>query len=236
MESTSDVFERVTDRLRILDRKDAAALRRWSATSPLLATSALSASSEVPVWVWGLRRKDADDVVRVLVRHAQADDEAAVLAVLVCLRPGLVKLGSRLPVPLDDVVNEAVVQILSVRLEARRRVIGGLLLDIRKQFWRAACRQPRQVLVDPYALAAYESRPAGLRQAAETAGEELAEVVADAWRRGRIDADEARLIVETRVLGDTVGAAARRRRQPRRAVSSVRERAESRLRLPLAAA
>jgi hypothetical protein len=61
-------------------------------------------------------------------------------------------------------------------------------------------------------------------------------VVTDAVQRGRLNGDEARLILETRVLGDTVAVASGRRRISRRAAYSVRERAENRLVVSQAAA
>jgi hypothetical protein len=151
MSLTSDVFERMERRLRMIDR-DGDALTKWSKSCPHLAVSGVGQVAAVPGWVSGLRQEQADEVVRVLVGHAQARDEAALLAVLVGLRPGLVRLGCRLHVPLDDVVSEAALRVLNVRLDGRRRVISGLLLDVRKRFWLAISREPRQVLVDPAEL------------------------------------------------------------------------------------
>jgi hypothetical protein len=173
--------------------------------------------------------EEADVVLRSLVGHAQGGDELASLVVLACLRPGLLSLARRADLRIDDVVAEAAVVVLEARLDGRRRVAAGLLLDVRHRFWERR-RQERRLPIerpseDPTACLEGIEAPGelGLEFGAS---EHLMKVVVEACRAGQVKADTARLIIETRVLGEDIGLAAERRGLSRKAAQTRRRRAE----------
>jgi hypothetical protein len=103
-------------------RGGARVLARWGGACGLLGRAGLAVPSDVPGWVCGLDCHAADGVLRQLVLLAQAGDREALLAVLACLRPGLLALAKRAGVALDDVLGEAAVVVLEFPATRRQRV------------------------------------------------------------------------------------------------------------------
>lgn len=109
--------------------------------------------------------------------------------------------------------------------------VAKYVLDVRHAIWAPACRRrhvesvptDRTQLADPV-------RPRGdLGAQPRTAAERLMALVHDAWRAGHLNSDRARLLIETRVLGDQMQTAADRPGVTRKAMYVRRDRAEARL-------
>jgi hypothetical protein len=204
-------------------------LEGWARRCPMLGRAAVSAPGEVPSWVWTLDRHHADVVLRNLVDLAQAGDQHAVLAVLACLRPGLCSLVTSLRVGMDEVMSEAGLVILTLPRTRRRRIAANLLLDVRHRVWERQRRAAREVpLGDSRDVAEMGINPGGVKLGRSSAGQ-VADIVLSAWRAGYLAEDPARLILETRVYGDTAVAAAARRGISPKAACERRRRAEARL-------
>lgn len=153
----------------------------------------------------------------------------AALAVVACLRPGLCSLVKSLRAGMDDVVSETALVVLTFSPTRRRRIAAGLLLDVRHRFWERQKRASREVPMG-------EGRPGdasygapGELESNRSAAEQLTDTVMSAWRAGHLGADAARLIVETRVYGESAVAAAARRGITAKAACERRRRAEVRL-------
>lgn len=230
MEPTNDVMIRIQRALARFDR-DSSTIRHWRRACPALARSPVSVPSQLPSWVWQLPRPEADDVIGILVKRAQDNDEAALLATVVCLTPGLRNLVNRMPVSIDEVVAEAAIRILEFPLARRRKIAAGVVLDVRHALWAPACRTPQiqAAPVDPLAMADLAVAPGELGVAERSADEQLVLLVRDAWRAGHLDTDRARLLLETRVLGQPIQVAADKCAANRSAVYMRRARAEARL-------
>lgn len=223
-----NALSRVEDELhRLRGARGAEVVAGWSKDCPALADAAVTAPAEVPAWVWRLERSEADRVLRVLVELAQAGDEAAVLTVLACLRPGLCALAGRIGVPVDEVVSEATFVVFEFPFARRRTVAGQLLLDTRKRLSRARERV-RDVPVGD-TRSGFEAPVSGDLGVVLPAVERLSQLVYLAWREGHLTKDAARLVIETRVWGVSVERAAVRLGISRRAAFDRRARAEARL-------
>lgn len=204
----ADVLSRVEQQLRLVRRhRGRSLIRRWADDCPRLVE--VEQPVDVPEWVWGLDRKAADDVFRGLVKIAQGGDGVALLTVLACLRPGLLSLSRRLRIPVDDLISDATHVVLRFPLARRRSVAGQLLLDIRQCYW-SENRRP-EVPVDGARGLLEVVRAPGELGSGMSAAEQLLRLVVAAWRVGVIGADDARLVVEFRVLGDPMATAAARR-------------------------
>lgn len=228
MEPTTNVLTRIETELA---RSDSSTMRRWSRACPLLASAKATHPSDVPSWVLDQPRDEANQAIASLVRLAQDGDQAALLTVILCLRPGLLKLAWRLPVSLDDIIAEATIRVLEFPVARRRNIVGGLVLDIRHAIWAPACRRRHvdAVPTDPGHLADTAQAPGDANAQPFTAAERLIALIHDAWRAGHLNTDRAQLLIETRVLGDQMQTAADRRGVSRKAMYVRRDRAEARL-------
>lgn len=224
-----DALGRVEAELRRASRRGGrAAMARWATACPMFEGSGGS-PVEVSAWVWRLDAGHADVALRALVDLAQAGDELATLTVVACLRPGLCSLVKSLRVGIDEVVSEASMVVLTFSPTRRRRIAAGLLLDVRHRFWELQKKVAREVPVGETVAreAAYGSP--GELDPTGTPPERLALVVFGAWRAGVLDRASAALILETRLYGETVVAAAARRGISAKAAYERRRRAEARL-------
>ena len=194
----SSGFRRVEERLAGYRGRAARRLmERWADTCSPLGEAGLQAPADIPEWVWGLDPQVADEVLRFLVTSAQAGDEAALLTALVCLRPGLASVArsrARSGVEVEDVVAVAATELLRVRLN-NRATVASVVLDVRREMSRRSPRPAPCELLDDPATGAVAAAPAE-----RSAGETLVRLVVDAHRQGVLALDEARLIVETRLL------------------------------------
>lgn len=198
---------------RISGRRCAAVLDRWRQRQPVLAVPEVRSLAELPGWVWAQRYARADQVVRCLVALAQDGEQLAALLVIACLRPGLCALARRMHVDTDDVVPELTLAVLEFPLDRRCTVAGQLLLEARLRLFRQAEKRQkdRSHLLD--------GGQDLLDRVVGTTGqglcrsvlEEIAVRVIDAWQEGRLTEDTARVILETRVAGESVASAATRR-------------------------
>jgi hypothetical protein len=185
-------------------------LAAWADVCPSLRVGGVRRPHEVPEWLWGRCPAEQDRVLRVLVRFAQdQEDELALLVVIACLRPGLLRLARTTGLPVDDVVAEATARVLEFPVRRRNRVAAGIVLDTRHRFWSTWRRRLDEQLVDPDEFQSI-CAPGGLSRE-PSAGEELVDTVVEGWRSGCIRRDDARLIIETRVLGTCMKHAARDR-------------------------
>lgn len=207
---------------------DSRVLKRWHRSCPLLADSAITTPSELPAWLWSLpNRQHQDDVLRALVSCAQQGDPGAALAVVACLKRGLYSLARRSPLPLDDLVAQATLRVLDLPLATRRNIAGGLLLDVRRYMWAECQEQAKTLPMAPSALSHLVDTTAADADNIDTsAGEQLLDLVADAHRQQHLSDDDARLIVETRLGGTDIHAAAQQRSINRKALYKRRDRAE----------
>lgn len=203
-------------------------LERWERACPLLGSGGLRSPRDLPKWVWSLGRDDADRVLRMLVAQAQAGDAAAVAAVLACLRPGLFALAVRTGLSVDEVLSEVALGLLRFPLARRASVAGQLLLDARRVIGRRREKE-RDVLEGDTRVALEDVEAPGELGVEVSAAEQLVQMVVAAWRAGDVGTDEARLILETRIAGTSVAAAAARRSVNRTAAYQRRQRAEKRL-------
>jgi hypothetical protein len=222
-------LSRFEQQLHLTRRQGRAVIARWSSDHPSLGSATLDSPADLPAWIWSLPINDADDVLRHLIRLAQRGDELASLTVLACLRPGLCSLAKRIGESLDEVVAEAAVLLFEYPYDRRRRVAAGFLLDLRKRFWVRRRRLAKEVLDDDPAEHLDAMPATGELGVQLSAAERLVDLVWTVWRAGQLDEDQARLIIETRVLGDQMAIAARRRGVTRRAAFERRVRAEARL-------
>jgi hypothetical protein len=238
MDRVSPFFRLVEHLGGVRGRRAHQLMLRWGEACPLLAKAGLGGPPEVPAWVSGLGRTDpeaADEVVRSLIGLAQSGDRVAAVTVLVCLRWGMCALASREEAPVEEVLAEASLVLLEFPVERRRRVMAGLLLDTRNRMWRQRQKLSREPACGDLREQADQQEAPGDLGVQRSAGEELVDVIRDAWRTDRLREDDARLIIETRVLGDEVAVAAARRSLTRNAAYLRRSRAEASLTGHLAA-
>ena len=203
-------------------------LERWRTDCPELAEAgaAITTPAELPTW---LREQPPDIANRVLARLVtltQDGDQLALVAVLVCLAPGIRALAARTGLRVDEVLSEVTLGAMTMSVERRTSVAGGLLLDARNRLWRAAQRDRRTEPLDD------ESRhPVAPGDLGVTvpAAQHLVQLVCQAHRDGVVDGTEASLILDTRVGGHGVRPIAQRLGLTPTAAYQRRTRAESKL-------
>lgn len=225
-----DALSRIEYELQCIPMREARRrLGEWRRECVALADAPpLISPRDIPPWVWKLDRQESNSVLRYLVGRAQSQDDVALLVVIASLRPGLLTLVSRWGYDDNEVIAEAPVVVLECPLSRRRRIAAGLLLDIHHRFWLQRRRIREVVGGDTRSRLADLPAPGELGVNIST-GEQLFGLVCGALRAGFIRPDEARIIIETRVLGDKVAVAAARRGVTRKAIYERRQVAEFRL-------
>jgi hypothetical protein len=220
-------------------------LTRWRRECSELTEAPIRTLAELKGWVHRLPADRADEVLRYLVTEAQrrepstrppvaaatpADDALALLAVIVCLAPGIRSLASRSSIGSDEAVSELALGILDFPVERRTRVAAGLLLDARNRLHRHAQRQNRCCSLDE-ATAAESRRPQmpGDPQEARPAAQRVVQMVCQAHRAGILNHADARLILHTRIGGHQVQPIATELGLSTTAAYQRRSRAEARL-------
>ena len=225
----SNALSRVEAELRgHAGRRGRRVIERWGDRCPPLADAGLGEPGEVPAWVWSLDPGDADVVLRVLVEQAQAGDAVAATAVLACLRPGICALAVRTGMAADEIVSEAAVAVLRFPVARRASVAGQILLDVRRAVRRERERQ-RDVVEGDTRVVLEKTEAPGELGAEPSMAEQVVALVVRARQADVIGDDDARLILETRVAGEAMTAAAARRSIGRTAAYQRRQRAEARL-------
>lgn len=209
------------------------ALRAWAADDPTLdfdSPAALVATTESRD-----RPGDADAVLAALARRAGTDDLAARFLLQLVL-PGckrLVRLyGRRDPEEWAAlVVSTMWDRIRHYPIDRRpERVAANLLFDVRQRVIRALRRHRPTAPLDHLPEHDLPAIAPGPGPAAE-----VVSAIGEAVRRGRVDLDDARLVVLTRLGEVTVAEVARHARTGEQTVRRRRHRAEARLRAVVAA-
>lgn len=235
---TTDSLGRAEEQLDLLTRgQEDVTLHRWRNASAELADAAISRPGQLRGWLRTRPTPMADGVLRGLVRLAQRGDATALLAVLVCLAPGIRTLSRRTGVSLDEAMSEVTLGVLEYPYARRSSIAGGLLLDARNRISRGARRAPEPV--DDPASCYVAGRDGAVHQPGErlgdaaaagpTTAERILAIICEARRRNILDEDDAQLIVDTRLSGDGVGPAAARLGISPAAAYQRRSRAERRL-------
>jgi hypothetical protein len=206
-------------------------LARWRRECPEMAETPIGTLAELKGWVHRLPADRADEVLRYLVIEAQRRDDAlALLAVVVCLAPGIRSLAARASISCDEAVSELAMGILDFPVERRTRVAAGLLLDARNRLHRHSRRQSRLCPLDEATVA--ETRRPRLPedpQEARPAAQRVVTLVCQAHREGILNHADARLILHTRVGGHQVQPIATELGLSTTAAYQRRSRAEARL-------
>lgn len=197
------------------------------------AIAGVSSLRDVVPWVRSASDAGADAVLAALAARAASGSRLAA-RVLLQLLPGTCRLAARWWA-LGDAEERAASAVAAVYdricrypIDRRpRRIAANVLLDAGQDLWRAARRvgldAEHTVAVDPQAM------PAPYRGHELSAGEELCELVADAVAAGIVRADDAELILATRVGSDDLPSIARRRGAKLRTLQWRRQTAESAL-------
>jgi hypothetical protein len=218
-------------------------LTRWRRECPDMTEAPIRTLAELKDWVHRLPADRGDDVLRYLVLEAQRrerpstvsrlgmDEESlALLAVIVCLAPGIRSLAARTSISCNEAVSELALGILDFPVERRTRVAAGLLLDARNRLHRSAQRQRRLCALDEAAVA--EGRRPRLPedpQEARPAAQRVVQLVCQAHRAGILNHADARLILHTRIGGHQVQPIATELGLSTTAAYQRRSRAEARL-------
>lgn len=220
-------------------------LTRWRRQCTDLARAPIGTLAELKGWVHRLPADRADDVLRYLVTEAQqrepsnrppvaavtpTDDELALLAVIVCLAPGIRSLAARTSITCDEAVSEVALGVLDFPVERRSRVAAGLLLDARNRLHRHAQRQSQLCTLDEATVA--EARRPRLPedpQEARPAAQRVVQLVCQAHRAGILSHADTRLILHTRIAGHQVQPIATELGLSTTAAYQRRSRAEARL-------
>lgn len=175
----------------------------------------------------------ADQVLLHLATRSSSDDLAA-RALLQALLPGTCRLAARWWA-LGDAEERAACAVAAVYARIRcypvkrrpQRIAANVLLDAGQDLWRSAKRVTREaqntVAVDPALM------PVGRTVPEPTAAEELTVLVVDAVAAGVIGAQDAELILATRVGNDALPAMAHRRGAKLRTLQWRRQVAEAAL-------
>jgi hypothetical protein len=223
-----DALARTERSLEVITRgRERQTLDRWRSSCSHLAEAQLTAPTELKGWLRQLPNKSADLVLGRLVALAQRGDASALLAVIVCLGPGIRSLAARNRLTTDEVVSEIALGILDFPLGRRTSVAGGLLLDARNRIFRAALRDARsEPLVDDDAR--HPTAPGELGHS-EPPAQRIFNLVCQAHREGLLDRTEAQLIIDTRLYGHQVKPIAQRLGLTPSAAYQRRSRAEARL-------
>jgi DNA-directed RNA polymerase specialized sigma24 family protein len=184
-----------------------ARLRAWALEEPVLAAFA-SPNALIRFLHTGRAGPEKDTVLRALLARSRVDPFAA-RVVLQALRPGLKGLAKRIFLDADDV--EQLWQLLLVSmweqiktypLERRpRRIAANLLLDSMRATLNELARERRR-------RAELPASPL-LPQAAATTAPDVETLLGRAVAAGAISADEAELILRTRIDEQPLASAAR---------------------------
>ncbi|MGH9212237.1 MAG: hypothetical protein ACRD2C_16375 [Acidimicrobiales bacterium] len=217
-------------------------LARWRRQCPQLTLAPISTMADLRPWVHRLPADQADQVLRYLVTAAQdrepasrpatgpTDDSLALLAVVVCLGPGIRSLAARTAISCDEAVSELALGILDFPVARRTRVAAGLLLDARNRLHRHARRQIRLCPLDEATLAEGGRPPTPEDpQEARPAAQRVVQLVCQAHREGVLNRTDARLILHTRIGGHQVRPIATELGLSTTAAYQRRSRAEARL-------
>lgn len=224
---TTDCLGRAEAQLDLLTRgREEATLRRWRDASAELAEAAISRPGQVRAWLRHRPTSRADEALRGLVRLAQQGDGSALLAVLVCLAPGIRALARSCGTKLDEAMSDVTLGVLEYPYARRQSVAAGLLLDARNRITRSARRTPVPNLDQRDDLGASSEQSSG----EPTAAERVLILLCEARRRNILDQEDAQLIVDTRLSGQHVAPAAERLGISPAAAYQRRSRAERRLR------
>lgn len=223
-----DALARTERHLRVITRgRERQTLERWRSSCSHLSDAELEGPADLKSWLRRLPNNAADLVLGRLVSLAQRGDTSAMLAVIVCLGPGIRNLATRSRLTTDEVVSEIAVGILDFPIERRTSVAGGLLLDARNRIFRAAQRDARsEPLTDDDT--SHPTAPGELGHA-EPSAQRILRLVCQAHRDGLLDRTEARLIIDTRLNGHQVKPIAQRLGLSPSAAYQRRSRAEARL-------
>jgi DNA-directed RNA polymerase specialized sigma24 family protein len=198
----TDALSRTEHHLRLVTRgREQTTLTRWQTGYPPLADAPITAPHQLRAWLRQLPTRHADGVLGHLVRHAQHGDPAALLAVVVCLEPGLRNLVHRTSITTDEAVSEIALGILGYPVDRRTSIAGGLLLDARNRLYRAA---RRHALTEPWDDDTAHPPADGELGTAAPPAQRIVQLVCDAHREGLLDHTEARLILDTRLGGHKV--------------------------------
>jgi DNA-directed RNA polymerase specialized sigma24 family protein len=183
-------------------------LRAWAREEPVLAAFA---SPTALIRFLHSRRGglEKDAVLRALLARARTDPLAA-RVVLQALRPGLKGLAKRIFLDADDVeqlwqllLASVWEQIRTYPLERRpRRIAANLLLDTMRATLTELARERSSRGEIP-------ARPVVPPAAAPAAAPDVEKVLARAVATGAISADEAELILRTRIDEEPLASAAR---------------------------
>lgn len=241
MSWATDSLTRAEEQLDLITRgREHATLRRWRDASADLADAAISRPGQLRGWLRSCPTPLADEVLRSLVRLAQRGDATALLAVLVCLAPGIRTLSRRTGVTLDEAMSEVTLGVLEYPYARRRSVASGLLLDARNRISRSARRTPPPAPVDENTSPFVADREGDVhppgeqfddpRMGGPTTAERILTLICEAHRRNILNHDDAQLLVDTRLGGEEVGPAAARLGISPAAAYQRRTRAERRLR------
>lgn len=206
----TDMLRRAEVQLGTLTRGyERVTLNRWRDACTELAQASISCPTELRAWLRQRPARHADEVLRGLVGLSQSGDTAALLAVLVCLAPGIRALARRTGVTIDEAMSEVTLGILEYPVARRRSIAGGLLLDARNRITRSARRTPEPTdtfVGGPDGTVEGLDSPGG----EPTTAERILALICDARRRNILNKDDAQLIVDTRLRGERVAPAAAR--------------------------
>jgi DNA-directed RNA polymerase specialized sigma24 family protein len=184
-----------------------ARLRAWAREEPALA--AFASPSALIRFLHSRGRADKDTVLRALLARARTDPLAA-RVVLQALRPGLKGLAKRIFLHADDVgelwqllLASAWERIRTYPLERRpHRIAANLLLDTMRATLTELARERSRRGEIP-------ARPVVPTAAARVVAPDVETVLARAVAAGAISADEAELILRTRIDEEPLASAAR---------------------------
>lgn len=220
--TTPDALSRTEAHLAMLTRgRERRTLDRWRRSCAELSDAAITAPSQLKSWVHQLPTHLADRVLRHLVTAAQKQDAAALLAVVVCLTPGIRALAARASISCDEAVSEIALGILDYPVERRNSVAAGLLLDARNRLHRSKQRHRRLCpLDDATEVSSSDPIPPAQR---------IVQLVCQARRQGILNHTDARLILHTRIAGHRVKPIANELGLTATAAYQRRSRAEARL-------
>lgn len=225
---TTDCLGYAETQLGVLTRGDQRkTLDRWRDACTELAGAGITHPSQLRGWLRQRPTQLADEVLRGLVKLAQRGDTVALLAVLVCLAPGIRSLARQTGVSADEAMSEVTLGILEYPYARRRSVAGGLLLDARNRITRGARRTPEPTDLVDHAEQAGQGYPSATSE--PTTAERILALICEARRRNILDQDEAQLIVDTRLSGQRVAPAAARLGISPEAAYQRRTRAERRI-------
>lgn len=178
----------------------AAALRRWQASEPTLAT--IGSLEDVVTAAHRRGDGEANDVLRALIRLAGADPVAR-RCLLQALMPGLVRLCGRFPF-VGDGPDERLANVLTLALERIGELAGSdVAYPAAAVAWRVRDRLRRAELAHQRAAAVPvgDLGAVGSARVGRSADEELTAFLVDGVRRGTLRAQDAALVYTTRVVG-----------------------------------